>query len=255
MGRPLNKRFFGPAGAGYELVCNAYLTQAGASAPAYIIDQRSNSKYRVAEVTPTGAAPFVVGTQYTIATVGSTDFTLIGASSNTVGITFTATGVGAGTGTASETEVCIIVDATPATGGEMQVVITPENAATTVQATVTTTTVGGPGTALSTVVIANAGYGYWLPGTGVALAAGDGTVDYTVLNGSLATVTINSAGTTNTAATLAIADAPAANPPISNARIINARQVKSFNGTTYDWPIVAPLGPDTTGMPQADIGA
>ena len=255
MGRPLNKRFFGPAGAGYELVCNAYLTQAGASAPAYIIDQRSNSKYRVAEVTPTGAAPFVVGTQYTIATVGSTDFTLIGASSNTVGITFTATGVGAGTGTASETEVCIIVDATPATGGEMQVVITPENAATTVQATVTFTAAGGTG-ALLTVVIANAGYGYWLPGTNVALGGvSDGTVDYTVSNGSLATVTINTAGSANTDATVNIADAPAANPPISNARIINARQVKSFNGTTYDWPIVAPLGPDTTGMPQADIGA
>jgi len=38
-------------------------------------------------------------TNYEIATIGDTDFTLIGASENTVGITFTATGAGIGTGT------------------------------------------------------------------------------------------------------------------------------------------------------------
>lgn len=47
------------------------------------------------------AGSFVVGTQYTIATVGTTDFTAIGASSNTVGVVFTATGVGSGSGTAT----------------------------------------------------------------------------------------------------------------------------------------------------------
>lgn len=46
------------------------------------------------------AGSFVVGQTYTIATVGTTNYTLIGASANTVGVTFTATGVGAGTGTA-----------------------------------------------------------------------------------------------------------------------------------------------------------
>lgn len=40
-----------------------------------------------------------IGTEYTIVFVGNTDFTLIGASSNTVGVVFTATGVGEGTGT------------------------------------------------------------------------------------------------------------------------------------------------------------
>lgn len=44
---------------------------------------------------------FVVGVRYTIVSVGSTNFTLIGAASNTVGVVFVATGVGAGTGTAS----------------------------------------------------------------------------------------------------------------------------------------------------------
>jgi hypothetical protein len=46
------------------------------------------------------AGSFVVGAQYQITTVGTTDFTLIGASSNTVGVIFTATGIGSGTGDA-----------------------------------------------------------------------------------------------------------------------------------------------------------
>ena len=41
---------------------------------------------------------------YTIVTLGTTDFTLIGATSNTVGLTFTATGVGSGTGTAIDAD-------------------------------------------------------------------------------------------------------------------------------------------------------
>ena len=46
------------------------------------------------------AGSFVVGQPYTITSVGTTNFTLIGASSNTVGVTFTATGAGSGTGKA-----------------------------------------------------------------------------------------------------------------------------------------------------------
>jgi len=48
----------------------------------------------------TAAGSFVVGKTYVITTVGSTNFTLIGASSNAVGTTFTATGVGSGSGSA-----------------------------------------------------------------------------------------------------------------------------------------------------------
>ena len=47
------------------------------------------------------AGSFVVGTSYKITSIGTTDFTLIGASSNTVGTVFTATGAGTGTGTAN----------------------------------------------------------------------------------------------------------------------------------------------------------
>jgi hypothetical protein len=46
------------------------------------------------------AGSFVVGNVYTILSLGTTSFTAIGASANTVGITFVATGVGSGTGTA-----------------------------------------------------------------------------------------------------------------------------------------------------------
>lgn len=47
------------------------------------------------------ATALVAGGSYTITTIGTTDFTLVGASANTVGIVFTATGAGTGTGTAT----------------------------------------------------------------------------------------------------------------------------------------------------------
>jgi hypothetical protein len=47
------------------------------------------------------AGSFVVGNQYSILVVGSTSFTAIGASANTVGVIFTATGVGSGSGSAT----------------------------------------------------------------------------------------------------------------------------------------------------------
>lgn len=46
------------------------------------------------------AGDFVIGTTYKIVSAGTTDFTLIGASSNAVGTMFTATEAGTGTGTA-----------------------------------------------------------------------------------------------------------------------------------------------------------
>lgn len=46
------------------------------------------------------AGNFVIGQSYTIVSLGNTNFTSLGASSNTVGISFIATGVGSGTGTA-----------------------------------------------------------------------------------------------------------------------------------------------------------
>jgi len=64
----------------------------------------TNVDYRYADIpldaTGLTAGAFVVGETYEILTVGTTDFTLIGASASTIGVVFTATGVGAGTGTA-----------------------------------------------------------------------------------------------------------------------------------------------------------
>lgn len=67
------------------------------------------------------AGSFTVGNEYTILTVGTTDFTAIGASANTVGETFTATGVGSGTGTAGETafNMSVYIDTnTPSTDSD-----------------------------------------------------------------------------------------------------------------------------------------
>ncbi|MEC4005921.1 GEVED domain-containing protein [Flavobacterium sp. SUN052] len=48
------------------------------------------------------AGAFIIGNSYTITTIGTTDYTLLGASSNTIGVTFIATAAGTGTGTATE---------------------------------------------------------------------------------------------------------------------------------------------------------
>lgn len=59
----------------------------------------------VATITPTtvNATALVASSWYQIKVVGTTDFTLVGAASNTVGLIFQATGVGTGTGTATYT--------------------------------------------------------------------------------------------------------------------------------------------------------
>lgn len=49
------------------------------------------------------AGSFVIGVEYNIREVGTTDFTLIGAADNNIDTVFTATGVGSGTGKARET--------------------------------------------------------------------------------------------------------------------------------------------------------
>jgi len=70
---------------------NATLTDCSS---AFESDQLTNLKRTV------NAGSFVVGVSYEILTVGTTDFTLIGAADNNIGTEFTATGAGSGTGTA-----------------------------------------------------------------------------------------------------------------------------------------------------------
>ncbi len=55
------------------------------------------------------AGSFVPLTEYKILSVGSTDFTLIGASANTVGINFIASGAGSGSGTAYQHTIDVLI--------------------------------------------------------------------------------------------------------------------------------------------------
>ena len=65
----------------------------------------------------TTAGSFVIGREYEIATVGTTDFTTIGANSNTAGETFIATGVGSGTGTVNDFSLTITDNTGASLGG------------------------------------------------------------------------------------------------------------------------------------------
>ena len=64
------------------------------------------------EITVT-AGSFETGAVYTIKTVGTTDFTLIGSTDNNIGTTFTATGPGVGTGEATTDSLLVLVNGTP----------------------------------------------------------------------------------------------------------------------------------------------
>lgn len=68
------------------------------SASPVVANDADNIQYEQGYTVTAGG--FVTGKTYQIVTVGTTDFTLIGATSNTVGLYFTATGAGTGDGTA-----------------------------------------------------------------------------------------------------------------------------------------------------------
>ena len=91
--------FVTPVSVGGLVLTGPYqlLTYAGTT---YTINAGSAATSTANTSTNTTAGSFVVGETYKIVTVGTTDYTLIGASANTVGVIFNATGVGAGTGTA-----------------------------------------------------------------------------------------------------------------------------------------------------------
>jgi hypothetical protein len=58
--------------------------------------------------TPVVATSLAAGTKYKITTIGTTDFTLIGAGSNAIGTEFIATAVGVGTGYAAPVDnICL----------------------------------------------------------------------------------------------------------------------------------------------------
>lgn len=82
------------------------LVKYSSKSAAYTAGLPLNSVFLISNTVTAGS--FVVGREYKIVSVGTTDFTLIGASANTVGLWFVATGVGTGTGTAKYEERTIL---------------------------------------------------------------------------------------------------------------------------------------------------
>lgn len=77
----------------------------GATAPGAVGNTKGELWMDTRTIAPVLAGNFLIGVNYTIATLGTTDFTAIGAGSNTVGVSFVATGPGSGTGTARYTGI------------------------------------------------------------------------------------------------------------------------------------------------------
>lgn len=71
------------------------------SAPPAVANDADSIQYEQGFTVTAGG--FVIGRTYRILTLGNTNFTLIGATSNTIGLHFIATGAGTGTGTAEYT--------------------------------------------------------------------------------------------------------------------------------------------------------
>jgi hypothetical protein len=92
-----------------RLLVSIYQLSIVAGVEAYALPTTTLLPKNARFVYPTGATiaagAFKPGQWYTIVSAGTTNFTLVGASANTVGIAFQATGVGAGTGTAAVSSV------------------------------------------------------------------------------------------------------------------------------------------------------
>lgn len=102
---PASGEIWLPLGIGYKFVVKtsadivlATYDNVPTNAVAPILNDASSISYEPGYLVSAGS--FVIGQTYQIAVVGTTDFTLIGATANTVGTLFIATGVGTGNGTA-----------------------------------------------------------------------------------------------------------------------------------------------------------
>ena len=83
----------------------------------------ANDVLTAGEGTDVNAGSFVTSTVYIIKTVGSTDFTAIGASANTVGVVFTATGAGSGSGVATTANDVISTQVSTFASGDPAIVL------------------------------------------------------------------------------------------------------------------------------------
>jgi len=92
----------------------------GQQGAAHIITQKGTTKYLVSGENSVTAGSFTPGFSYQILSLGTTDWTKIGAGINPqIGQVFTATGAGAGTGTASDAGQCSLVTSAGISSGQM----------------------------------------------------------------------------------------------------------------------------------------
>jgi hypothetical protein len=94
----------------------------GQQGAAHIITQKGTTKYLVSGENSVSAGSFTPGFSYQILSLGTTNWTAIGAGTNPqVGQVFTATGVGSGTGTASDAGQCVLVTTSSISSGQMNI--------------------------------------------------------------------------------------------------------------------------------------
>ena len=95
----------------------------GQQGSAHIITQKGQIKYLVSGENSVSAGSFTPGFSYQILSLGTTNWTAIGAGVNPqIGQVFTATGAGSGTGTASDAGQCTLVASGSLTSGQMNMV-------------------------------------------------------------------------------------------------------------------------------------
>jgi len=164
------------------------------------------------------AGALITGTYYQILTLGDTDFTLIGASSNTVGTEFVATGSGTGTGTALS----------GLTIGKVYRIITP--------GLTNFSALGSSNNSTNTVFTAS-GHGF---------NTGNGTVAYA--NGTYREFRLGGSGSGRSSVAAAIIDGPA-NPdgvsfnPNKTSLVKNGNSTWSITGTnSYTGPTTVNAG-------------
>ena len=215
MGRPLNKRFFqGLSAAGFQIGCSAWFTGQGSAESGYIVQQKSNSKYRVESDAGPATRSEVLSLVEGAPTAGGE-------------MQVTVTPENAQT----PAEATFTFDSN---GGVTAVTVTDGGYGYWADDTFTITTASGEAGNDDAVIAFTVSNGVIV--SAIVSVAGTGYNNQTGASIASADVTDE-----------------AANPPEQSARIINSRLVKTFEGNTYAWNTTSPLGGTRGGFTEADL--
>lgn len=218
MGRPLNKKFFGAlSDAGFQVGCLA--DQGTGNAACYIVKQKSNRKYVVADVA-TGLVTAICKTvDGAPAAPGEMQVTV--QPENAAAVTPATFTVNRTAGGAITAVTLVSGGYGYWTGGTFNITVNTDAGYVAGTEAVVTYTVSGGRIVSAAVTTPGAGY------TAVANAA----------------LAVNAA------------DVPAtvANPPLENAKIIRNNHVVTFAGNRYVWPATGGAGAGPSGMPEATL--